>query len=328
MTRRLRALTLTVALGTAGALLAATPVGAAVPTTDLDPSDLSRGPDIAIPHLDGTTFVDGDRRVELDAGRATLIGSSGRAFILGTTAGEDGLGPYRVVRLRPDDSIKPLLRANPWSVTLSEDGRRLVHLRNGTRRSSPVRIHSARSGALLQERGFPDYPSVLGMRGRRVLMTTWERGVFWWGTRSGRTTTVTRRPAGRADLEHDLLASYTDDPYLDGCTVLSRLSRPGKVLWRSCTERVDDFNPDGTGIATIHILSDGVGPRRITLRTVRGRTVARYEAGQWFGSVRWEDPDTVLLDTNATTFATVRCRLTACENATDPEPPIALRTAR
>ena len=36
----------------------------------------------------------------------------------------------------------------------------------------------------------------------------------------------------------------------------------------------------------------------------------------------------MLLDTNATAFATVRCRLTACENATDPEPPIELRTAR
>ena len=135
------------------------------------------------------------------------------------------------------------------------------------------------------------------------------------------------RPAG-STCEHDLLSSYTDDPYLDGCTVLSRLSRPGKVLWRSCTERVDGFNPDGTGIATVHILSDGVGPDRITLRSVRGTTLARYRAGQWFGSIRWEDPDTVLLDTNGTQYATVRCRLTACENATDPEPAIELRTAR
>ena len=325
MTRRLRALTLVLAVSTAGALIAATPAGAA--PTDLDPADLPRGADIAIPHMDGTTFVDGDRRVAIDAERATLLGRSGRAFVIGTS-GEDGLRPYRILRLRPDDTIKPLLRSSPWGITVSEDGKRLVRLGNGTRRSSPVSIHSARSGKLLRERGFPDYPSVLGMQGRRVLLTTWDRGVFWWDVRGGRTTTVTSRPAGHADLEHDLLATYTGDPYLDGCTVLSRLSRPARTLWRSCSERVESVNTDGTGIATVHILSDGIGPGRVTLRTVRGAKVARYDAERWFGSIRWEDAETVLLDTNGTEFATVRCVLTTCENASDPEPPIVLRTTR
>jgi hypothetical protein len=324
MSSRLRALA--AALVATGALLTTTAAGAGVPTTELDPADLPRGADIAIPHVDGTTFVDGDRRVAIDAGDLTLVGRSGRAFILGTSS-RNGLGPHRILRLRPDDSTRALLRATPWSLTLSEDGQRLVHVRTATRRSSPVSVHSARSGKLVAGRAFPDYPDVLGMRGRRVLLTTWERGVFWWDTRSGRTTSVTARPGNRADLGHDLLATYTDDPYLDGCTVLSRLSRPGKVLWRSCTERVDEFGPDGRSMATIHILSDGVGPGRITLRSVRGTLRARYDAARWFGAVRWEDPDTVLLDTNGTQYAVVRCRLAACENATDPKPAIELRSA-
>ncbi|KRF36380.1 hypothetical protein [Nocardioides sp. Soil805] len=324
MTLRLRTIRTAVAIGTAGALLAAAPAGAAVPTTDLDPADLSRGPDIAIPHLDGTTFVDGDRRVAIDAERVTLLGRSGRAFILGTS-GEDGLGPHRVVRLRPDDSVTPLLKASPWSITVSEDGRRLVRLRNGNRRSSPVSVHSARSGRLVAKRGFPDYPNILGMDGRRVLMSTWERGTFWWDLRTGRTPLVTTRVGGVADVGHDLLSTYTADPYLDGCTVLSRLSRPGRTLWTSCHERVESVNPDGTGIATVHILSDGVGPGRVSVRTVRGTLLARYDAGQWFGAIGWEDADTVLLDTNGTQYATVRCRLTECENATDPEPALELR---
>jgi hypothetical protein len=324
--RRSRSLALVLALGTAGALLAGTPAGAGVPVTDLDPADLPRGADIAIPHVEGTTFVDGDRRVRIDAEQVALLGRSGRAFILGTTE-EDGVGTPRVVRLRPDGTTRTLLRSSPWSVTVSEDGRKLVRLRTGSRRSSPVSVHSARSGRSVAERGFRDYPSVLGMQGGRVLLTTWERGVFWWGTGTGRTTTVTRRPAGHADLGNDLLATYTDDPYLDGCTVLSRLSRPGRVLWRSCTERVDSVNTDGTRISTVHILSDGVGPRDITVREVRGRRLARYRTSQWFGSVRWEDPATILLDTNATKHATVRCELADCENATDPEPPIVLRTS-
>ena len=328
--RRFRSFTLVTALvttlGTAGVLLAAPPVAASVPVTDLDPADLPRGADIAIPHVDGTTFVDGDRRVRIDAEQVTLLGSSGLAFILGTTE-DDGVGTPRVVRLRPDGTTRTLLRSSPWSITVSEDGKNLVRLRTGTRRSSPVSVHSARTGRRLVERGFRDYPSVLGMRGDRVLLTTWERGVFWWSTGTGRTTTVTRRPAGRADLGNDLLSTYTADPYLDGCTVLSRLSRPGRVLWRSCTERVDSVNPDGTRIATVHILSDGIGPRDITVRDVRGTRLARYRAGQWFGSIRWEDPATVLLDTNATKYATVRCDLADCENATDPEPPLVLRTS-
>lgn len=324
MTRRLRALA--AALAATGALLTTTAAGAAVPTTRLDPADLPRGADIAIPHIDGTTFVDGDRRVDVDAGRVTLVGASGRSFILGTSR-RNGLGPYRVLRLRPDDSVRTLLRASPWSLTLSADGRRLVHEATGTRRSSTISVRSARTGGLVAERGFPDYPTVLGMQGRRVLLTTWERGVFWWDVRTGRTTVVTDRPGNRADVEHDLLATFTDDPYLDGCTVLSRLSRPGRVLWRSCRERVDEFGPDGRAMATIHILSDGVGPGRVLLRGVRGDLRARYDAGQWFGEVRWEDPGTLLLDTNGTEHATVRCRLTACENATDPEPAIELRAA-
>lgn len=323
MTPRLRALA--AALVVSGALLVPSTAGA-VPTTELDPADLPRGADIAVPHVDGTTFVDGDRRVTIDAGRLTLVGRSGRAFILGTSK-HNGLGPYRILRLRPDDSTRTLLRASPWSVSLSEDGRRLVHEATGSRRSSTISVRSARTGTLVAERGFPDYPDVLGMQGRRVLLSTWERGVSWWDTRSGRTVLVTTRPGSRADPGHDLLATYTGDPYLDGCTVLSRLSRPGRVLWRSCTERVDEFGPDGRSMATIHILSDGVGPGRITLRSVRGTLRARYDAAQWFGAVRWEDPDTVLLDTNGTQYATVRCRLTACENATDPEPAIELRAA-
>ena len=160
-----------------------------------------------------------------------------------------------------------------------------------------------------------------------MLMSTYERGTLLVEHPLRPHQPLTRRFAGIADLGHDLLATYTEDPYLDGCTVLSRLSRPGRTLWTSCRERVESFDPDGTGIATVHILSDGVGPGRVSVRAVRGTLQARYDAEQWFGAIRWEDADTVLLDTNGTQYATVRCTLAACENATDPEPALVLRPA-
>jgi hypothetical protein len=97
-----------------------------------------------------------------------------------------------------------------------------------------------------------------------------------------------------------------------------RLSDPGTTVWRSCKERVAAISPDGTQLLTFHILTDGVGPGRINLRTLRGKRLATWTTG-WFSGWQWESPGTVLLEVNGTRkFATVRCTLAACENATDP----------
>src|SRR5690606_9372686 len=135
-----------------------------------------------------------------------------------------------------------------------------------------------------------------------------------------RVRTLTRRWGYRADLSADRLASYTKDPYLGGCTRITRVTRPRRTLWRSCRERVDTFSPDGRRMATIHILADGLGPNEVWQRKVRGRLLARYTTS-WFGLLRWEGPRILLLDVNGRSkAATVRCRIARCENATDPVP--------
>ena len=142
--------------------------------------------------------------------------------------------------------------------------------------------------------------------------------VFEWTFGTGRTRTIVRKTGGMASLEHDLLMIYTKDPYLGGCTKLVELSRPRVKRWASCRERVAAISPDGTQMLTFHILTDGIGPGELKLRTIRGSKLATYSTN-WFGGWQWESPGTLLLDVNGRRkAATVRCVLDACENATDP----------
>jgi hypothetical protein len=89
---------------------------------------------------------------------------------------------------------------------------------------------------------------------------------------------------------------------------------------------VDAFSPDGSQILTVHILSDGIGPRSVAHREIDGTRLATYESTGWFTTLGWESPSTLLLETHGRRrTATVRCTLSDCENATDPvrtDPPL------
>ncbi|CAA9385467.1 MAG: hypothetical protein AVDCRST_MAG32-1956 [uncultured Nocardioides sp.] len=321
--RRTTTVLATAALATTllGGGLLATPAGAwsaAAPRVDLEPAALTRGPDIAVPHVEGDDLVVGERRTDLPGARARLLGASGDAHVVSTSRQDGRRG--RVLRVGADGSLTTLVaESTDIDVQLSEDGSRLVTTSYESRRASTIGVLSATTGEQLASRAFAGYPAVLSAKGGRVLLSTERRGVFWWSTGSGRLRTVTLRTAGLANITHDLLTTYTDDPYQDGCTLLTRLSRPNRVIWRSCTDRVDAFSPDGTRIATVDILSDGIGPGRVTHREVDGTRLATYESTGWFGAFSWESPSTLLLDTyGRRKSAVVRCTLAACENATDP----------
>ena len=70
---------------------------------------------------------------------------------------------------------------------------------------------------------------------------------------------VARNAGYAADLSADLFAAYTGRSYRNGCTVVRKVST-GQQVWKSCKERVAEFNADGTRMATIDLLSDGIGP--------------------------------------------------------------------
>lgn len=333
VTSTLTGLALAVAVTAAGAGGGARPVehasdgavatpdaGTRLGPTRLDPARLPRGEDVAVAHVEGSTFVDGERRIDLGAPRATYVGRAGDAHVVATSS-RHGNARQRIVRVEPDGSLRVLVEGvASYEVTLAEDGRRLVTAEPARKGVTRLRVRSARTGALLRSGGVRGWVSVLAMAGRRVVLSEWDRGTFTW-TSDGRIRTVTSRPGGAAHVGGDLLASYTGDPYEGGCTVVSRLSRPGRVLWRSCDERVEDFSPDGRQMSTVHILADGIGPGRTWLRRSRGALVGDWTTTGWFGGARWESPGVLLLDTHARTLtATVRCDRTHCENATDPVP--------
>lgn len=293
------------------------PAQAAAPV-DLQPGDLTRGADIAVPHIEGGDFVDGDRTVDVGGDRAYLLGRSGKAWLVGTSD-ENGGGKYRIVRVKADDGTKVIKRGiSFFELQLSQNGRYFVHPGRGNRKALPIRVFSSRTGDLKTEKDFANYPTVLGMDGPRVLLSTWETGVQSWDTTTGSLSTITKRPAHLVDIGNDLMTTFTKDPFEGGCLVLTKLSNPKTRVWKSCTERVEAISPDGKRMATVAILSDGIGPSVVQEREIDGTSLGSYRTG-WFGRIGFESDTDLLLEVNGDTqSATVRCSEGMCENATDP----------
>lgn len=300
------------------ALSLATPAQAAAPTVDLQPQRLSRGADIAVPHIEDGDFVDGARRVELPGTVARVIGRSGDAWLVGTN-NIDVKRNRRVVRVEADGSVVDVLRnIDPSTVVLSADGSTLAWQQFTSKgRKVTTLVASAADGTVLGSKGPGRYVDLLDVDAEQVVLSRDGR-TYAWTYATGATRTIVRRTGSLASLQHGLLAYYTKDPYFGGCIRLVELDRPRVKRFASCRERVAALSPDGTQMLTMHLLTDGLGPGELKLRTVRGSKLATYTTG-WFSDWQWESPGTLLLDVNGRRkSATVRCTLDACENATDP----------
>jgi hypothetical protein len=294
------------------------PAYAAAPTVDLQPQRLARGADVAVPHIDDGDFVDGARRVELPGTVARVVGRSGADWLVGTS-NVDRDRNRRVVRVAADGTVTDVLRGLDTStVILSADGSTLAWQRYVAKgRRVITYAASAADGTVLGSKGPDRSFELLDVDSDHVLLSDSTR-VMRWRFGTDRTRTVVRKHSYTASIEHDLLAVFTKDPYLGGCTRLVRLSDPTQEVWRSCRQAVVAFSPDGTQVLTYHILTDGLGPGELHLRETDGTRLATYTTS-WFTGWEWEAPGTLLLDVNGKRkAATVRCVLDVCENATDP----------
>lgn len=318
MSRPRRAL---VALAAVTLLATTAPAGAVVSEpVRLALATLDQGRAPAVAYVEGTTLVDGASRIELPGTRARLLGGVGEDHLVGTYT---DLDDQDVLRVSPDGTHRVLLEGvDLWEVTASEDGERLVRARGGRNRTRLV-VHDTTTGAPLASRRVPQaYAQVLAADATRVVFSSGGPGAVgtWvWQTGSGAVQRLVGRRSYRVDLGHDLLAFYDKDPYLGGCSLLTRISDRRRTLWRSCTERIDTISPDGRRVTTIDLLSDGIGPARTWLRTVTGHKRGSYDAPAYFGLVTWEDADTFLIEThNRRKAALVRCTGRACELGTAP----------
>jgi hypothetical protein len=311
------------ALAAAGlaALIASSAASAVPATTEIKPGALPRGADVAVPHLEGKTVVDGDTRIRVRGATVRLLGKSGSSYVVNTLNRDFTVS--RMLRLEADGSQTVLAEGGEDELVeplLSSDGLLVVAGRYH-REGTTLRAWSVATGLVEDKRHFRGYPDVLDARGDTVLLGVWSRGTFSWDLAADTVLRLTKRVGGAASLAEDLLSSYTADPYQGGCTVVSRISETGDDLWKSCSERVESFAPGGRRMVTVHLLSDGIGPNQASVRNVAGRLVARYTVQGWFGALTFESAKTLLLEANGKKqTATVRCLKAVCERASDLAP--------
>jgi len=308
---------LVAAVAASAAILLTYAGSAAAATTELKPAQIERGADIAIPHVEGKTLVDGEVRIDF-ADRPSLLGSAGEDYIVALGA------PDRVVRVTPEGTRTELFRgAGVWESELSANGTRLARMISGEDRSVLHVIDTATGERVLTKRFGLPWVGVLDYRGHRLVLSSFTSAAerTWiWSTKDGFVRVVAEKAGYLADLATDRLALYTKDPYQGGCSKLITISRPTQVIWGSCTDRITALSSSATRMATIHILSDGLGPTRVTLRGGHGKALASYTA-EWFGQIWFESDAALLLDTNGVKYAaTVRCTPTDCERASDLSP--------
>lgn len=312
--RPLARLVTALAAGTLAVTLAPS-AAQAKPAINLTPGSLTRGADVAIPHLDGKTVIDGAVRVKIKAPTVRLLGKSGADYIVATANREGGNG--KIFRVAAGGTMTRLAKANVWNSELSDDGAKVVAVKVRRSLKSEVTVFDATTGAALAKRSFNDYTSILDADGDQVLLSVGYKTILWT-TGTDKTRVVARRYGFRGDLSADILAVFNKDPYAGGCTVVTRIS-DGERLWKSCTEAVIVINEDGTRFATTDIMSDGLGPNQVDVRSATGKHLGRYKVKKgWFGEIQFETPTALLLEVNGPRKAfTARCDGTDCERASN-----------
>ena len=307
--------TLAVAVAT---IITTAGAAAAAPVFDIKPAALTRGADVQIAHIEGHSVVDGSIRIEVPAARVTLLGKTGSSYVIQTHNAD-----YRnaqVWKMRPDGSRTRLLHGrSAEDVVLSDKGATLVSATGASGGRTQLLAIDVASGDVSGARKLRGQVSVLDVGRWRVVVGSWSRPrTMIWNLKTQTARTVVHKVGYFADLSSDRFAFFTKDPYRDGCSVLTHISSPADRVWRSCHERIETTNADGTRIATVHILSDGIGPNRFIVRTATGGKLATYNTAGYFGLAQFEDGNDLLLDTTGKKkAATVRCDLSGCERASD-----------
>ena len=290
----------------------AAPARAGVPVTQLRIGGLQQGEGPGVPRVLGTSILEGDREIDIDAREVQLLGVSGADHVVATYADRGSA----VQRVAPDGARTRVLDRVPYAVDLSADGTQLVATRPDGIRHTVLVVRDSTTGRLVLKRRFGSSAAVLDVdEGRVVVGQTDPARTLSWEVATDRVSRVSDRTGYDADISADRLAVFTALPYEGGCTVVSRLSAPARTSWRSCTEAVLDISPDGRRLMTADIYVDGpLG--QLDVRTPRGRAVASYRSVAELG-IGWEDAHTVLVTASDRRgrIALVRCDLGACERA-------------
>ncbi|WP_154402894.1 hypothetical protein [Nocardioides speluncae] len=303
----------------------ALPAAHAEPTKNLKPAAIKRGPDPRIPHVQGNTVVDGDRRIVVNAQVVRLLGKAGPAsYVVQASAGSGAnLRPLRVGVGQP---AKVLLRGEKtWSAKLNTSGTRVAVTDSQTSQRTLLRLIDTRSGTSVRTARFTGLVrEKLDYDGNRLLLTIKfpDRTVLW-NTRTNTRRMVKAKFGYLADFKADRLAYYTGGTAHEGngCSVLTRISAPSKPIWRSCRYRITAISPDASRLATDLTLDPGQGTSPVTVRNGSGRALHTFTAHHGFSGFTWETNRALLMETNGSRWtALTRCTGTRCNRASALRP--------
>lgn len=282
---------------------------------------LERGADAGAAYVEGRRIVDGPRSTRVRGQQLRLLGTrpDGRYVVV---VHRDGRAQVRAVT--PGKGSRKILPVyEQETAMLSGDGTTLVTALYRYRKGHTVlRAYDSTGGERLGLRKRKGYEVVLDADPTTVVHSGDRGPVVAWDLTTDSGRRISARPGYAADLANDRLGVLTKDPYEGGCSVVSPISDPATTLWRSCEERVVRFSPDGSHLATVHLLNDGLGPSEVWVRTVGGELTGRYRVRSgYFTQIFFEDADTLLLDTSTEeATAVVRCTDGDCELASDLGP--------
>ncbi|MFB9313026.1 hypothetical protein [Nocardioides plantarum] len=285
------------------------------------PESLPRGAEVRGAHLASAgskTIIDGDVKVTVRGDYVHLFGKSGTSYVVYVVRGQVS----SVVRVGPGGSERVVAAdAGVGGPRLASDGGLLAVTRSANATRTKIDVIKVSTGRTVLSRTFSGAKSVLDIRGSRAILASGGSGVlgtYSWNLSTGRSTLLTRRSGSAADLRTGLLATYDKDPYDGGCSILTTIAQPSKTLWRSCSERVGSFSPDGRRISTLYILSDSLGPAVVHTRSIHGYLLASYKVdGGYSAGESWESDKVLLLGAYGhDKAATVRCTGSTCVRAT------------
>jgi hypothetical protein len=324
-----RLLTTTIAgLALTAPLLTSAAASAQAPSPlEIKPGKLARGADVSVPHLDGTTIVDGAIRIEVDVKRVLLYGKWKNAYI--AALGNAQWGNVRLARVAKNGAVKVLREGiDPFNAVLDAEADQVAYSFGDATQLPTLEVYDLGLKDEVAARGFSSLPTLLEFDEGLVVASFADVKVrtLTWDTVADHVVVVNKKQGNYASKAHDLVGFYSKDPFDGGCQVLARLSDPTDRLWTNCDERIEAVSTDGKRLATVALLSDGLGPADIGLWTTKGKMLAHYTINGWFGEIFFETPQALLMRANGKTqSAVVRCVVTVCDRATDLEPTPDLR---
>ena len=314
--------TTTAVLALAAPLLFSAPATAAPAEVTIKPGVLKRGPDPLGAHLDGTTIHDGTVKVKVNAARVLLFGKWNQYYIAAT--GNRNWDNVKLLRVAKSGNTKLLVAGiDPFNAKLDSDGGQIAYSYGDTTQRPTIGVFDLDEKAEVISRSFSSLPTLLDFDLGRVIASFWDFKIktVTWDTVIDTTSRVSLKRSNFASIAHNLLGFFNKDPQFGGCQVLTRLGNKSDVFWTNCDERIEDVSPDGRRVATIPLLSDGIGPSTIMVRRVGGAPVAHYRINGFFGRIEWETGTKLLMESNGVTKAAlVRCKVADCNRASALRP--------